>query len=156
MKFGVIGCGGLVVLIVLLAIVGAAIGGGGNAPSAPPEEEAEQDRAAEEQPEPEPEPEPAEQPVIVRVTGDPGIAFSGNIGTLEGSRTVDGTTPQDFPVEVKRGFAEFDSVSAVAQNMSDSPATLTVQILEGDEVRKEATTTAAYGVATTTWNPGER
>ncbi len=49
----------------------------------------------------------------------------------------------------------FDSVSTVAQNMNDGPATLTVQILEGDEVRKEATTTAEYGVATTNWVPGE-
>ncbi len=49
-----------------------------------------------------------------------------------------------------------DSVSATAQNMGTGPATLTVQILEGDMVRKEATTTAEYGVASTTWTPGEQ
>ena len=84
----------------------------------------------------------------MRVTGDPGINFRGWIVTLDQRRPVEGTTPQDFPVEVGEG------VSANAQNMGGS-GRLTVQIVRGDEVLKESTTTARHGLAQVTWSPNE-
>jgi hypothetical protein len=149
-KFGLIGCGGLLALVVVIVVVVAAVGGGGDETANQPSD-AEQGEGAEKA-----APEPKDEPIVVRVTGDPGIAFSGNIATSEGSRTVDGTTPQDFPVEVKRGALDFDTVTATAQNTGGGEATLTVQILQGEEVVKEATTTADYGAVTTTWTPGEQ
>ena len=108
-----------------------------------------------------PSPEPASEPtdeetgeIFVRVTGDPGINFSGNIGTLDGSRSVEGTTPEEFAVEVDTGAFAFDSVSALAQN-SDGSGNLVVQIVRDGEVVKEQSTTAQYGVADVTWSPSE-
>ena len=108
-----------------------------------------------------PEPEAASEPtdeetgeIFVRVTGDPGISFSGNIGTLDGSRSVEGTTPEEFAVEVDTGTFAFDSVSALAQN-SDGSGNLVVQIVRDGEVVKEQSTTAQYGVADVTWSPSE-
>lgn len=111
--------------------------------------------------EPSPEPEAASEPadeeigeISVRITGDSGINFSGNIGTLDGSRSVEGTTPQEFAVEVDTGAFAFDSVSATAQN-SDGSGDLVVQIVRDGEVVKEQSTTAQYGVANVTWSPSE-
>ena len=108
-------------------------------------------------PKPEAGSEPADEEVgeiFVRVTGDPGIKFQGSIGTLDGSRSVDGTTPQEFAVEVDTGALAFDSVSANAQN-SDGTGNLVVQIVRDGEVVKEQSTTAQYGVADVTWSPSE-
>ncbi|MDP9476576.1 MAG: hypothetical protein M3R38_12985 [Actinomycetota bacterium] len=108
-------------------------------------------------PTPEAAPTPADEEVgevFVRVTGDAGISFQGNIATLDGSRSVEGTTPQEFAVEVDTGFLSGDSVSATAQN-SDGAGNLTVQIVSDGKVVKEATTTAQYGVASVSWIPSE-
>ena len=112
-------------------------------------------------PEPSPERRAASEPadeeigeVSVRVTGDSGINFSGDIGTLDGSRTIEGTTPQEFAVDVDTGTFAFDSVSALAQN-SDGSGDLIVQIVRDGEVVKEQSTTAQYGVASVTWSPSE-
>lgn len=92
--------------------------------------------------------------VVVRVTGDPGIQFQGNIANLDSSRTVEGTTPAEFPVEVDQGFLSGDSVSANAQNMGGA-GNLTVQIVSDGEVVKESSTSAEYGIAQVNWVPGE-
>lgn len=124
---------------------GASSGTGESAqyePEAPPEREAS---------------EPADEEIgeiSVLITGDPGISFSGNIGTLDGSRSVEGTTPQEFAVEVDTGALAFDSVSVTAQN-SDGSGNLVVQILRDGEVVKEQSTTAQYGVASVNWSPSE-
>ena len=91
--------------------------------------------------------------VVVRVTGDPGIQFQGNIANLDSSRTVEGTTPAEFPVEVDQGFLSGDSVSANAQNMGGA-GNLTVQIVSDGEVVKESSTSAEYGIAQVNWVPG--
>lgn len=92
--------------------------------------------------------------IFVRVTGDPGISFQGNIATLGESRSVEGTTPQEFAVEVDTDFLSGDSVSASAQN-SDGDGDLTVQVVSDGGVVKEATTTAQYGLASVFWSPSE-
>jgi hypothetical protein len=92
--------------------------------------------------------------IFVRVSGDPGISFQGSIATLDGSRSVEGVTPQEFAVEVDTAAFSMDLVSANAQNMGGS-GNLVVQIVRDGEVVKEQSTTAQYGVAQVTWSPSE-
>ena len=113
-------------------------------------------------PEPSPQPLPAAAPapapepeeVVFRVTGDPGLPFQGSIATTDTSESVQGVTPQDFPLDVDAGLFTSDIVSANAQNKAGS-GYLEVQVVVGDEVRKEASTSAQYGVAQVTWTSGE-
>ena len=91
--------------------------------------------------------------VIVRVTGSE--SFSGNYGTLESSRSVDGVAPAEYPVEVDTGFFSMDSVSAVMQKNGAGSGELGVQIVVDGEVVKETSTTAEYGVAQVSWSPSE-
>lgn len=101
--------------------------------------------------------EPADEEIgeiFVRVTGDPGIKFQGSIGTLDGSRSVEGTTPEEFAVEVDTGAFAFDSVSANAQNSGGS-GNLVVEVVRDGEIVAEQSTTAQYGVAQVTWSPNE-
>jgi len=92
--------------------------------------------------------------VTIRVVGDPGLAFTGNYGNIDTSRSVEGTTPAEFQQEVEAGFLVFDSVSVVMQNASGS-GELMVQLIVAGEVVKEASTTAQYGVVSVNYTPGE-
>lgn len=105
-----------------------------------------------------PEDEPSEEPavssseVVVRVTGSG--AFSGNYGTLETSRTVDGVAPAEYAVEdLDTGAFSFDSVSAVMQKTGAGTNELGVQIVVDGEVVQESSTSAEYGVAQVNWSP---
>lgn len=91
--------------------------------------------------------------VVVRVTGSG--AFSGNYGTLDSSRTVDGVAPTEYQVDVDTGFLSMDSVSAVMQKNGSDSSELGVQIVVDGEVVKETSTTAEYGVAQVNWAPSE-
>lgn len=91
--------------------------------------------------------------VIVRVTGDE--AFSGNYGTLESSRSVDGVAPAEYPVEVDTGFFSMDSVSVVMQKNGAGSGELGVEIVADGEVVRETSTTAEYGVVDANWSPAE-
>jgi hypothetical protein len=95
------------------------------------------------------------QTVTIRVTGTPGMPFSGSYGTLDRLRSVDGTTPDNFEAEVKTGFLAFDSVSAVMQKREQGNEELTVQMLMDGEVVKEQSTTAEFGVVSLNYVPGE-
>lgn len=79
----------------------------------------------------------------ISVTGSSGVAFSGSIGGIDSngdyiSQSVDGTVPHTYTFTGSM-------VSVVFQNQGES-GTLTVQILEGSTILKQASTTAAYGV----------
>lgn len=92
--------------------------------------------------------------VIVRVTGSE--AFSGNYGTLDSSRSVDGVAPAEYAVEgLDTGMFSFDSVSAVMQKNGAGAGELRVEIVVDGEVVKESYTTAEYGVVQTNWSPAE-
>ena len=91
--------------------------------------------------------------VIIRVTG--GESFSGNYGTLDSSRSIDGVAPAEYPVEVDTGLFSMDSVSAVMQKNGAGSGELGVEIVVDGEVVKETSTTAEYGVAQVSWMPGE-
>ena len=94
--------------------------------------------------------------VIFRVTGTPGVQFQGSIATLDRQRSVEGVTPQDYPLkDVYTGMFSTDVVSGNAQNMTGGNEKLTVQIVVDGEVVKQASTTASYGVTQVSWTPSE-
>jgi len=92
--------------------------------------------------------------VVVRVTGSG--AFSGNYGTLETSRSVDGVAPAEYSVEdLDTGVSSFDSVTAVMQKTGAGANELGVQVVVGGEVVRESSTSAEYGVAQVSWSPSD-
>lgn len=97
--------------------------------------------------------EPETANAIVRVTGNE--AFSGNYGTLDSSRSVDGIAPAEYSLEVDTGLFSTDSVTAVMQKTGAGSGELGVEIIVDGEVVQETSTTAEYGVAQVSWIPGE-
>lgn len=92
--------------------------------------------------------------VIVRVTGTE--AFSGNYGTLDSSRSVDGVAPAEYEVEgLDIGMFSMDSVSVVMQKTGAGAGELGVQIVVDGEVVEDSYTTAEYGVVQASWSPAE-
>jgi hypothetical protein len=91
--------------------------------------------------------------VTIRVTGDPGVRFSGDIGNIDSTRSVEGTTPAEFEQQVDSGALAFDSVSATMQNAGGA-GELRVEMVVGGEVVKESSTTAQYGVVSVNYTPG--
>ncbi len=95
--------------------------------------------------------------VTVRITGDPGLQFSGSYGTARsGQQRVDGTTPTEFEVEQESGAFSDDILSVTAQKIIAGSDELRIQIVRGGEVVKEQATTAQFGVVTLTYSPTER
>ncbi len=128
------GCGAMlalgIVIVVIIAVISAAMseGGGGG--------------------------EPASENIVVRVTGDEGIPFSGNYGELDGSQSVQGTTPMEYEVPIDTGLASIDSLTAVMQK-EGAEGELTVQIVRDGKVVAERSTTAEYGLVDLAWSPNE-
>lgn len=92
--------------------------------------------------------------VVVRVTGSG--AFSGNYGTLETSRSVDGVAPAEYAVEdLDTGTFSFDSVTAFMQKNGAGTNELGVQIIVDGEIVQESYTSAEYGVAQVSWSPSD-
>lgn len=93
--------------------------------------------------------------VIVRVTGTE--AFSGNDGTLDPSRSVDGVAPAEYAVEgLDTGMFSADSVSALMQKTGAGEGELGVQIVvDGEAVEDSYTTAEYYGIVQTNWSPAE-
>jgi hypothetical protein len=89
--------------------------------------------------------------VTVRITGDPGLQFSGSYGTARsGQQRVDGTTPTEFEVEQESGAFSDEILSVTAQKIIAGSDELRIQIVRGGEVVKEQATTAQFGVVTLT------
>jgi len=118
---------------------------------------------------PSPAPAPAPAPaaaskkssddVAVRVSGTPGIDYSGSYGATQGQRTVDGilaAAPTEYDVEAKTGRFEFDAISAVFQKRSPGAGSLLVEIIHEGEVVASQETSAEFGVASVTWSPQNR
>jgi len=84
------------------------------------------------------------------------MPFSGSYGSISSSQqSVDGSTPQDYEVPIKTGFGQLDVVSATMQKQAQDDSQLTVQIVSDGQVKKEASTTAQFGVVNVTWNTNE-
>ncbi len=96
--------------------------------------------------------------VIVRITGDPGLQFSGSYGTARsGQQRVEGTTPTEFEVEQESGaFSDDNTLSVTAQKIIGGSGELRMQIVRDGEVAKEQATTAQFGIVTLTYSPTER
>src|SRR5829696_329411 len=116
-----------------------------------------------------PAPAPAPAPAVaskkssddgaVRVSGTPGIDYSGSYGATQGQRTVDGilaAAPTEYDVEAKTGRFEFDAISAVFQKRSPGAGSLLVEIIHEGEVVASQETSAEFGVASVTWSPQNR
>lgn len=74
--------------------------------------------------------------------------WSGSVGTLESSRSVDGEGETTIDINDSA-----DSVSASIQKEAQNDRELTVQILRGDTVLKESSTTAEFGVVSVSAMP---
>ena len=120
-----------VVLIIVVVSVGSGGGGAGGGGGDKPDE------------------------VVARVSGTEGLKFSGNIGTLDEGRSVDGVVPAEYPV---KGFdtsdLSTDTVSLVMQKKGRQ-GEMVCEILVGGKVVKSSTTTAAYGTCDVAWSPME-
>ena len=120
-----------VVVVVIIVAIAASSGGDGGGPQQPQ----------------------ANKAVIARVGGTPGIKFSGDVGTADRDRSVEGTVPQDYPI---KGFdtsnTSIDVLSMVMQK-SGKGGKLTCQVVLGRKVVKSDSTTARYGTCTITWSP---
>ena len=152
-----VGC--LVVAFALFALfVGSAIvgGGGGNPPA---------DQAAKPE-QPSGDEEEAKQAAggggmktaVVKVGGTPGMRFSGNVGNLDTSRSVDGVTPAQYEVKFSNDTWDLDSVyvsfyKEMNANANYPPGTLEVQIVVDGEVVQEASSSARDGYVDITWSP---
>ena len=164
-----LGCAGLAVLGVLLAVVlavGIALGGvlaGGDSPSGPPMERPDQYRdnrgggtGFEQYGQYGPGGGTTET-ITVRVTGTEGLRFTGTISTLDGSRSVEGTVPEEYETEIQSGTRSFDYVSGAFSRdfEDDKEGTLKVEIVSDGRVVEEAETDARAGSVTVNWSPNE-
>lgn len=75
--------------------------------------------------------------------------WSGAMGTLESTNSIDGSGEETFEYDVDPD--EITSVSINAQKNNQLSDELVVQILENGEVVSEASTTAEFGVASTSY-----
>ncbi|MCH7699614.1 MAG: hypothetical protein IH865_11810 [Chloroflexi bacterium] len=80
--------------------------------------------------------------VTVLVSGDEGIRFSGSIGTIDGSRSVQGTTPQKFTLT---GSAFFDVFTVIIQK-DVAQGRLAITLRGCDEGNKTESTVASFGL----------
>lgn len=116
---------------------------------------AQEEPAPDEVPDPEldPEPEPAPEPpdsATILLSGD--AAYSCTIGSVDGSRSVEGTPPQEYEVAVNTGPFDYERISVFCWK-SGMSGTLGVQIVYDGQVRQEATTLAEYGTTSVSWTP---
>jgi hypothetical protein len=153
-----IGCGGFMVLAIFLVaalLIGIAIGtnSAGQQVSQPDHPISQGDKPSSGQPTA--QKESGTETAVVRVTGTKGLKFTGDIGSLEGSRSVEDTVPKEYDVQFKSGAMDFDSVHASFSRdfMDDSKGTLGVEIVYDGEVVKQSETNAQSGSVSVNWSP---
>jgi hypothetical protein len=161
------GCGGLAILGVLAVVllpVGAILGSS-DVDVEPIEEPIldildeldEDDEPAQVQPGTQPvgsAPENA-TPLVVRVSGPQGTAYSGTYGTTQGGMIpVDGILgpgPTEYGIET--GGGAFGAVSAVFQKTQPVPGALRAEVLSGGEVVAEGFTSEESSWVEVKWSP---
>jgi hypothetical protein len=161
------GCGGLAILGVLAVVLLplGAILGSSDVDVEPIEEPIldildeldEDDEPAQVQPGTQPvgsAPENA-TPLVVRVSGPQGTAYSGTYGTTQGGMIpVDGILgpgPTEYGIET--GGGAFGAVSAVFQKTQPVPGALRAEVLSGGEVVAEGFTSEESSWVEVTWSP---
>jgi hypothetical protein len=92
--------------------------------------------------------------VVLRISGTPGLQFSGNYTTPEGSRNFSGTLgvdPTDYDLGGE-GVAGFNVVTANVYKEGTS-GTLKVEILENGQVVQSAAANATNDTVSVTYSP---
>jgi hypothetical protein len=94
-------------------------------------------------------------PLVVRVSGPQGTAYSGRYGTTQGGMTpVDGilgAVPAEYAVDTVGGA--FGAVSAVFQKNQPVPGTLRAEVLSAGEVVAEGATSEESSWVEVKWSP---
>jgi hypothetical protein len=93
----------------------------------------------------------------IRLTGTPGTSFSGSYDSKSaGTKRVEGEVPQDYNVNYNSFPDAFDTITVTMQKQAEDYGNLTVQIIVEEQVKKEQSTAAVFGVAKISWSPSER
>ena len=98
--------------------------------------------------------EGAAESVVLRISGTPGLRFSGNYSTPESSKNISGTLgvdPTDYDLGGE-GVAGFNVVTANVYKKETS-GTLKVEILENGQVVQSAATNATNNTVSVTYSP---
>ena len=98
--------------------------------------------------------EGAAESVVLRISGTPGLQFSGNYTTPESSKNISGTLgvdPTDYDLGGE-GVAGFNVVTANVYK-EDTSGTLKVEILENGQVVQSAATNATNNTVSVTYSP---
>ena len=94
-------------------------------------------------------------PLVVRVSGPQGTAYSGTYGTTQGGMIpVDGILgpgPAEYGIET--GGGAFGAVSAVFQKTQPVPGALRAEVLSGGEVVAEGFTSEESSWVEVKWSP---
>ena len=92
--------------------------------------------------------------LVVRVSGTPGVPFSGNYTTATGSRNISGTVGA-APIDFEIPGASVAGVNVVTVNvqLQGSTGSLRVELLENGQVVQAQETNAATGPASLTYSP---
>jgi hypothetical protein len=94
-------------------------------------------------------------PLVVRVSGPQGTAYSGSYGTTQGGMIpVDGilgSSPAEYVIETGGGV--FGAVSAVFQKTQPVPGTLRAEVLSAGEVVAEGATSEESSWVEVKWSP---
>lgn len=94
--------------------------------------------------------------VLVRVSGTPGTTYSGGYGTIEETRSVNGTLgaePADYEEVEVRDDGELAAV--LRKTQPGDEGTLKVEFLVDGEVVAENETSEELGVVNVNWSPQE-
>lgn len=93
--------------------------------------------------------------LTLRITGSTGEEYGANFGSRLSSRTVEGTIPDDYEIEVNTDSSFGDYFTATAWKTSGDKKELKVQLLDNGKVLKETSTTKDYGATGVRWTPNE-
>jgi hypothetical protein len=166
-----IGCGGLAILGVLAIVLltfGAVLGNSDVdvEPIEEPiedilDEDDEVDEIAQVQPGVQPGVQPAGMapnnatPLVVRVSGPQGTAYSGTYGTTQGGMIpvngVLGPGPDEYGIDT--GGGAFGPVSAIFQKNQPVPGTLRAEVLSAGEIVAEGSTSEESSWVEVKWSP---
>ena len=81
---------------------------------------------------------PAPATIVVEITGTPGTAFEGSIGTAPSTKRIEGQVPAQFTVQTAVAVA-------VTATKKEEDGDLTVRLLRGGQELSRRTTSSPYG-----------
>ena len=100
-------------------------------------------------------PGPESAPLVVRLTGPPGTAYSGTYGTAQGGMApvegVLGAEPAEYAVEAAGGA--LGELRAVFQKSQPVPGMLRAEVLSSGEVVAQGSTSEASDLVEVNWSP---